>query len=203
MRVKSDEKRQAILDTANRIFREIGFEKTSMSEIAAQVGGSKATLYNYFASKEELFVECMVSMVEHYLEDAFLALETPNTDLRSALLDFGRSILTLICSPETICSRRLIIAEAGRSGIGKVFIDKITARQTQLVLFIDSAMLAGKLRRADSSQATRQLRALLEGELFESCLLCIRTTLPSAKEIEEFSESAIDTFLRAYAPEQR
>ena len=32
-----------------------------MSEIAKQVGGSKATLYNYFKSKEEIFAAVMES----------------------------------------------------------------------------------------------------------------------------------------------
>ena len=32
-----------------------GYGATSMSTIAARVGGSKATLYHYFKSKEELF----------------------------------------------------------------------------------------------------------------------------------------------------
>lgn len=59
MRTKSDEKRQAILDVAAEVFREAGFERASMSEICTRVGGSKATLYNYFPSKEELFFEVM------------------------------------------------------------------------------------------------------------------------------------------------
>jgi len=56
---KGEAKRKAILETAFRLFREQGFEKTSMSEITAQVGGSKATLYRHFPSKEELFAECL------------------------------------------------------------------------------------------------------------------------------------------------
>ena len=48
---KRDTKRQAILDTAYRLFRAQGFDKTSVSEITAQVGGSKATIYSHFPSK--------------------------------------------------------------------------------------------------------------------------------------------------------
>ena len=60
MQVKSNIKRQAILETAYRLFRTQGFDKTSMTEITTQVGGSKATVYSHFPSKEELFVECMI-----------------------------------------------------------------------------------------------------------------------------------------------
>ena len=38
-----------------------------MSEITAEVGGSKATIYSHFPSKEELFVECMMAAAENYM----------------------------------------------------------------------------------------------------------------------------------------
>ena len=41
---KSDSKRQAILDTALRLFRTQGFDKTSVSEITAAVGGGPLLL---------------------------------------------------------------------------------------------------------------------------------------------------------------
>ena len=68
MRVKSDEKRQAIIDVAAQTFQELGFEGASMSEICSRVGGSKATLYNYFASKEDLFFEVMFQSADKEFE---------------------------------------------------------------------------------------------------------------------------------------
>src|ERR1700748_881544 len=50
-----DSRREAILDVATEVFLEVGYSCASMSAIAARVGGSKGTLYNYFKSKEELF----------------------------------------------------------------------------------------------------------------------------------------------------
>ncbi|HEY2834957.1 MAG TPA: helix-turn-helix domain-containing protein, partial [Rhizomicrobium sp.] len=51
-----DERREAILKVAHTAFLSDGYAATSMSAIAAKVGGSKATLYYYFPSKEELFL---------------------------------------------------------------------------------------------------------------------------------------------------
>ena len=59
MKTKTEAKRQAILKAAAEVFRKVGFERASMSEIRARIGGSKATLYNYFPSKEKLFFEVM------------------------------------------------------------------------------------------------------------------------------------------------
>jgi len=43
-----------IIDTAERLFLEKGFEASSMDEIACTAGFTKRTIYQYFSSKEEL-----------------------------------------------------------------------------------------------------------------------------------------------------
>jgi AcrR family transcriptional regulator len=48
-------KREAIVQVATRAFLENGYAATSMSAIADELGGSKATLWAHFSSKEELF----------------------------------------------------------------------------------------------------------------------------------------------------
>lgn len=200
MRIKTDEKRQLIIDTAYRLFRANGFEKTSMSEITTQVGGSKATLYNYFSSKEELFVECMFGIAENYLDGIFSHLQDPAEDLGTALRGFGEDMTRLMCTPDMVAIRRLMIAEAGRSGVGNLFYERIHSRQGEIAAFIGSAMDAGKLRQADARLASDQLRALLDTEIFEQYILCVRTAVPDDSEITALAERAVDTFLRAYAP---
>ena len=49
--------RQQIVDVALQLFAERGFHGTVVEDIARSVGISRATLYQYFASKEELFRE--------------------------------------------------------------------------------------------------------------------------------------------------
>ena len=65
-----DLRRKAILDIARDIFLSQGYAATSMSQVAARLGGSKGTLYNYFSSKEELFS----AMVVEDCESEFLAM---------------------------------------------------------------------------------------------------------------------------------
>jgi AcrR family transcriptional regulator len=47
-------RRQFIVDAAEELFREKGFEATQMDEIARHAEFSKTTLYKYFTSKDEL-----------------------------------------------------------------------------------------------------------------------------------------------------
>ena len=48
-----------ILEVAARVFCERGFEKTSMGDVAAAVGMTKAGLYHHIAGKEELLAAIM------------------------------------------------------------------------------------------------------------------------------------------------
>ena len=47
---------EKILSAAQSLFFRFGFKKTSVDEIAAEAGVGKGTIYNYFANKEELFL---------------------------------------------------------------------------------------------------------------------------------------------------
>src|ERR1700733_7401802 len=47
---------ERILDVALELFLEKGYDKTSLREIAEQLGFSKAALYYHFASKDDIFM---------------------------------------------------------------------------------------------------------------------------------------------------
>jgi AcrR family transcriptional regulator len=200
---KSDSKRQAILDTAFRLFRAQGFDKTSVSEITTGVGGSKATIYSHFPSKEELFVECMMAAAENYMAETLKHLDASSADPAVALFDFGRSFLNFICSAEQLEVRRLMIAEAARSGTGRRFFAKITALRTHVSAFMSACMASGTLRRDDPALAADHLGALLEAEILEPLLLHVREGSPGEREIVLAAKRAVAAFLRAYAPAGR
>ncbi len=81
LRVRSDgtgtRGARLILDAAAEVFLEEGFAAASMSAIAARVGGSKGTLYNYFRSKEELF-EAYIQRHCAWQAESMFALLTPD-----------------------------------------------------------------------------------------------------------------------------
>ena len=68
------ERRSEILDAAASIFAERGFDGTSTSAIALKCGVSKALLYHYFASKEEILFEMLVSHCQFLVASAQSAL---------------------------------------------------------------------------------------------------------------------------------
>ena len=52
--VKAEETRERILDSALKLFREKGFDETTMRDIAAEASVATGAAYYYFRSKEEL-----------------------------------------------------------------------------------------------------------------------------------------------------
>jgi AcrR family transcriptional regulator len=197
MRVKCESRRQAILDVAEEAFREKGFELTSMSEITARVGGSKATLYNYFASKEELFLEVMHRFAEADIRKLFDGLN-PQDDLRETLQQFGETLINFIAQPKVIAAQRVLFAESGRTDIGKRFYDRGPCDGgAKVAEYLSRCVALGKLRELDAPVAARHLFSLLKSEIMEPLLFGAfdREALPPTRDAVQ---RAVDVFIRAY-----
>lgn len=68
--MQENTKRQAILTAAHTQFRQYGYRKTSMEDIARELGISRASLYSYFENKDEIFRCVSMSLHEQALAEA-------------------------------------------------------------------------------------------------------------------------------------
>lgn len=197
---KTETRRQAILQAATSVFHESGFDRASMSDICNRVGYSKATVYGYFKSKEELLVAIATGAAEDEFEAVRAALAEPAPDLGAALAQFGRRYLHAGCAPEALAMRRLILAEAGRSSLGSQCYELGPARVTAaLAAVLHEAMEAGQLRIAGSELAARHLKGLLDAEWRERLLFQVEDA-PNAEQLDGAAERAVAAFLAAYRP---
>src|SRR5579863_8801536 len=101
---RSDAKRRAIMQVARAAFLARGYAATSMSEIAAKLGGSKGTLYNYFRSKEELFEALMAETCQGQAAAAFdrIAPIGEGRGVRDSLIELGLSLMEFLLLDEMI-----------------------------------------------------------------------------------------------------
>ncbi len=60
--------KKIILDAAKGLFSENGFDFVTMEEIADLTALSRATLYNYFNTKEEIYFSIGISKLENWIE---------------------------------------------------------------------------------------------------------------------------------------
>ena len=61
---KAEETRERIVDAALRLFREKGFDETTMRDVAAEAGMATGAAYYYFRSKEELVMALYMRTAE-------------------------------------------------------------------------------------------------------------------------------------------
>ncbi len=96
-------RRDEILKTAINLFSEKGYHELTMEEIAEEIGVSKGTIYNYFTSKESLYLEILKESFESI--ETLLQEEIENSDPASMKLQ------KLLCTVFTFYRRNLKVLQ--------------------------------------------------------------------------------------------
>ncbi len=201
-RPRSDDRRAAMLEIARAAFLREGYAAASMSDIAAKVGGSKATLYSYFPSKKDLFAAVIEEEVRQRLAPLFEMNETQG-DLPTVLERFARHFLDLLLAEDTVAFYRLIVAESARfPEVGQAAYQiGVQHGLDHLAGYFVAAMERGELRRADASVAVVQFLDLCAGELHRKRLFGVAGA-DDRDEVEKQARNAVATFLAAYGADE-
>jgi TetR/AcrR family transcriptional regulator, mexJK operon transcriptional repressor len=196
--IRQTQKRDAIVGTARRLFLDQGYGGTSMSSIAAAIGGSKTTLWRYFPSRQSLFMAVIDDLVAEFVK-ALSELPTPDSDTRSTLLSCARLILRAVLTPDMVALRRLIYSEAGRfPEIGDIFYSRGLQKGLALIQsFLEQLMAKGRLRKVDSMQAAKHFIALSDAGCLQDVMMGLQAN-PTNEEIEQDVANAVSVFLLAY-----
>lgn len=198
MRTKTDERKQLILTTAAAAFTELGVENTTMSELVARLGGSKSTIYSYFASKAELVSAVMGQATESLLQQAFNDLDA-RQPLAVALAEFGKAYLRYLLTPEMVSIIRIAQQHGKRDDNARLYYEN--GSQTGWTLMaghLDMRKTNGELRDVDTGIAAIHLKGLLQAEHLERAMLGY---FPTPREVAAAAQRAVEVFLRAYANE--
>jgi AcrR family transcriptional regulator len=195
---RSADRRAAILAVAWEVFLEQGYGGASMSDIAERLGGSKGTLYNYFRSKEEIFLAVLLQRSsELYTELSCLPANCG--DLAKDLTDFGCQLLDIVLSEDYLALYRLVVAEAARFPmLGATDYEK--RRQTMLGPLsarLQDDMRAERLRIADPLEAAEVFWNLCSATMHRRVLVATAPAL-SRDEVRHLVERAVSIFLAAY-----
>lgn len=165
-----EERRAAILAVAQQAFHDHGFGGTTMSGIAAKLGGSKGTLWAYFSSKEDLFAATIDGLVAEFAP--FFELD-PAKSLADALESYCTDFIAMMVSVPVIALNRLVIAESPRfPALGRIFYEKAPARrQRVLAQHFEQRIARGEMQPVDPLFAAAQLHHLCQAGLFMQILL--------------------------------
>jgi AcrR family transcriptional regulator len=201
-RLDRDARREAILDVARDVFLEEGYANASMSTIAARLGGSKGTLYNYFKNKEQLFAGYVVRHCA-WQRDSMFELSAEVDDIRDTLIQVGRAYLSIVLSDFSLRNFRVIVAEAERNPeIGQAFYEAGPRSGAALLGgMLQRAVDRGQLRLDDPVQAAHQFIALCQNRMLKA-RLCNALGEPTPAAIDREVLAAVAVFLAAFGTDR-
>jgi TetR/AcrR family transcriptional repressor of mexJK operon len=187
-----------LLTTARRLFIKHGYEATSLNEVVAIAGGSKATLLKYFGNKAGLFSAVVSEVSSRFVAAAHLA------DLKGSpeqvLQVFGVRVLQFYLDSESLVAYRGVIAGGTRDrSMARAFyrLGHLTVAGTlaaQLALW----HRAGLVVSADSRDDADLFLHLIRAGVYEQRLLGI-CDVPAKSEIAARVARAVHIFLRGVA----
>lgn len=151
-------RRDAILDLAEASFLELGYSGATMSAIAGMLGGSKATLWRYFPSKELLFTAAL-DRATGELHTGLEAILEQRNEVFPTLCDFCEEYLLRTTSPRAVALQRVVIGEAGRfPELGRIFYER-GPNKTILILteYLERSMVDGIIRQEDPLEVALML----------------------------------------------
>lgn len=180
------ERRANIVAIARTLFLRQGYAATTMSAVAEAMGGSKATLWAHFSSKEALFAEVADAMVGGFAQrsEELLGGQPFSVD---GLRDFCHRFLDEMQRPESTTLFRMIIAEGGRfPEIGEMFFARGPAQMVDRL----SRYFEGTFPRRKSEQLARLTINALVGLRTQGLILPRRVSRP---EVTSFIDDLITT----------
>jgi len=197
---RGTERREALLAAADELFLQHGFDGVSLDSLVAHVGGSKASIYQYFGCKKGLLVALVQRRHECFFEEMALPTELDSRSLRDVLLETAYMLFHAFSQPDKIAFMRLIVNESQRDPeIGRIAYELGPAR--------GKSTMAKILIEADARGEIECPRPYESAILFGGFLQHIKwrlliglTPIEDHIDIDSFFEFNVDRFIAAHQP---
>ncbi|MBU5257211.1 TetR/AcrR family transcriptional regulator [Tissierella praeacuta] len=180
---QSELKYSRVIKKAEELFLKLGYKATSMDQIAEESGVSKMTIYKYFPSKEELFIQIILSIMNRYFNDMKNEIDKieGTLDRIDFLLNFGMEH-----------SKQYSMALYKDIFDNPYIYEKLMEEKKRMarIIFEDivrEGVNKGEIRNIDEAFIANILIALIKGidkEIFDD--------INSNKELEDFTEKLYD-----------
>lgn len=194
-------KRRKIVVGAREVFGELGYERTSVDQIAARAGVSKATVYHHFQDKKALFVASFSEEADELREGVRCMLHRePEGAVGPALQAVGERLLTLFLAPTIIGFYRQAYAEIARfPELGETLFERGPGALFAVVAeYLWRWHERGALRIEDASAAAVHFVMLCHGDLVLRGQLGVLPE-PLGPAISATVRRGVAVFLRAHA----
>lgn len=192
----------AILDAAQRLFLEAGYDGVNLEQVGQAAGVSRQTVYNQFGSKDAVFQEVVERHWETVRQETASAFaEMENLQSPAAMLrSFASALLRFVTETDQVAFTRLVIAEsrsrpwiaaefyrAGKEPILRAFAGALAAMTSK-----------GLLTCAQPELAAHQFMGLVQEFVIWPKVMAIGDALAELPPSEVVVDEAVTMFLKRY-----
>jgi AcrR family transcriptional regulator len=192
---RGQQRKGSILKAAIDLFLKNGYSRTSVNMIIARSGGSKATFYSYFPSKDVL-LRAVVDEIVSNREEPDLG---HSEDIRTALVTFAKQRLRIVFSRQHQALLGLIIAERERfPDIARMYYELGPKRShDQVVEYMRGLEQRGRLDIENAEESAEFFIGMLLHQWYISQLY-LRSPTPTPAAMQQRAEHVVGRFLEAF-----
>ncbi len=195
----AEETRRRIEDTAEALFRSMGYQKTAVADIARELGMSPANIYRFYASKSainEAIAARMLTGVEADIWTIARGPGRPSDRLRLLLRTLHQRHMALFFTEKRL--HDMVTAAMNEHwGVVERFIHSI---QTAIRHVLMDGMAAGEFGAIDAEKTAESIKqatlAFTHPGLIAECMANIKSETELAQDLE----AMVDLILRALRP---
>jgi len=156
---RTEKRRHDIAEAAARVFARNGYERATTREIALEADISEGTIYNYFASKQQLLLE-LADMVQEEL-GAIVPASQPEMDMRAMVVDALDQVLAVIAE-HALVIRGLLTAMWDRGyGFHGYLLPGMQKLADRVEQFLQARVAAGAMRPCDVHLVARMVTGMV------------------------------------------
>lgn len=196
MTPRRQQKRAAIMAAATKIFLKNGYAATSMDAIAREAPVSKATLYNHFKDKKDLFISAIQERC-NVLMDTIKQSPAITQSTEESLTRIARAFIDLIFDADALIVNRLLCAESQQfPELPKLYYE-LAARPAveTLAAYLQNLHDKKLLNVPDSYLGAAIFLGMLKGEMYTQCTYGLRKNI-TALEADRLIEMSVKIFLK-------
>ena len=198
MQLRSEETHTRILEAAQKLFAQCGYDAAGVADICALAGVSKGAFYHHFPSKQAVFLE----LLNNWLG----SLDSRMDDIRQGVLSIPQMLIQMSSMMKEVfqaADGRLPMflefwTQSSRDAtIWKATIAPYHQYQAFFTSLIQDGIDEGSLRKVNPSAAARVIIALALGLLLQSLLD------PHGADWEEVAKQGMQSLMAGLAEEAR
>jgi len=191
---------QRFVAVAEELFLEHGFSGTSVNEVVRVAGGSLATLYGEFGTKEALFEAVMNRRAVELFID-MKGGQASSKNLKSELVELATRMLEHMLSERALAVFRLAVHEGPKfpSVRKAVLHNGLNAFLRLLADYLRGLDTGGRLHIADADLAAADFLTLVQGQLRTIAAIGDAAQI-TRRERDRHVKHAVGSFLRIYPP---